>query len=117
MLKTRLHLLFLLSAVGTAIFLGIHMVVQHLNNITASGNANPTSWTSMISRATQGGWVVIYILLLAFALYHALYGLRGIVLELTTSERAVKVVNWAFIIGGIIVFAWASYVPVSLASG
>jgi succinate dehydrogenase hydrophobic anchor subunit len=115
MLKTRLHLLFLLSALGTAIFLGIHMVVQHLNNITASDDIDPTSWTSMMARAAQSGWVVIYILLLAFALYHALYGLRGIILELTPSERAVKVINWAFILGGLIVFAWASYVPIFLA--
>jgi succinate dehydrogenase hydrophobic anchor subunit len=112
-----MHLLFLLSAIGTAIFLSIHMVVQHLNNITASGDADPTSWTSMIARAAENGWVVIYILMLIFALYHALYGLRGIVMELTTSTRAVKVINWVFIIGGIIIFGWASYVPIALASG
>jgi succinate dehydrogenase hydrophobic anchor subunit len=116
MFRTRLHLLFLLSAVGTAVFLGIHMVVQHLNNVLAT-DPNPTSWASMIGRATQGGWVIIYIFLLVFALYHALYGLRGIILELTTSPGTIRAINWIFIIGGIVIFGWASYIPLRLAGG
>jgi succinate dehydrogenase hydrophobic anchor subunit len=116
MLKTRLHLLFLLAAVGIAVFLGIHMAVQHLNNVLATGETDPTSWLAMIARATENGWVVIYILLLAFGLYHGLYGLRGIILELTTSDKAIRVINWVFIIGGIALFIWASYVPIALAS-
>ncbi len=117
MFRTRLHLLFLFSAIGTVIFLGIHMVSQHLNNVLATGDPDPTSWASMIGRAVQGGWAIIYILLLVFGLFHALYGLRGIVLELPAAARIEKVVNWGFIIGGIIIFGWASYVPIALASG
>jgi succinate dehydrogenase hydrophobic anchor subunit len=117
MLRTRLHLLFLFSAIGTAVVLSIHMVVQHLNNIIAGGEADPTSWSSMISRAAQDGWVVIYILLLAFALYHALYGLRGIIFELITSSGTIRALNWIFIIGGILVFGWASWVLILLSSG
>jgi len=117
MLRTRMHLLFLFSAIGTAIFLTIHMVVQHLNNVLATGDPDPTSWTSMIGRATQSGWVYVYILLLVFVLFHALYGLRGIILETVTTDRSVRVMNWVFILGGIIIFAWASYVPVFLLAG
>jgi succinate dehydrogenase hydrophobic anchor subunit len=116
MLKTRLHLLFFLAAIGTGVFLGIHMVVQHLNNVLATGDSDPTSWVSMIGRAAQNSWVVVYILLLLFGIYHGLYGLRGIVLELTTSEKIVRAINWIFIVGGIAVFIWASYVPIALAS-
>jgi succinate dehydrogenase hydrophobic anchor subunit len=117
MFRTRIHLLFLFSAIGTAIFLGIHMGVQHLNRVLATGDADPTSWISMIGRATQSGWVVIYILLLVFALFHALYGLRGIILETVTSSKAVRVINWVFILGGIAIFIWASYVPIFLSAG
>jgi len=117
MLRTRMHLLFLFSAIGTAIFLTIHMVVQHLNNVLSTGDPDPTSWTSMIGRATQSGWVYIYILLLVFVLFHALYGLRGIILETVTTDRSVRIMNWVFILGGIIIFAWASYVPVFLLAG
>jgi succinate dehydrogenase hydrophobic anchor subunit len=110
MLKTRLHFLFLMCGLGLLVVLGIHMGIQHLNHVLATGDPDPTSWQSMISRAIDGSWVVVYILLLAFVLYHALYGLRGIILELTTSQRAVRVINWVFIIGGIVVFAWGTYV-------
>ena len=116
MLKTRMHLLFLLAAVGTAVFLGIHMAVQHLNNVLATGDTAPTSWLSMIGRATENGWVVIYILLLVFGLYHGLYGLRGIIIELTKTDKAITAINWIFIVGGIILFVWASYVPIALAA-
>jgi|WetSurMetagenome_2_1015567.scaffolds.fasta_scaffold201212_2 succinate dehydrogenase hydrophobic anchor subunit len=117
MLRTRLHLLFLFSAIVTAVVLGIHMLVQHLNNIVASGTPDPTSWSSMISRSTQGGWVAIYVLLLAFAIYHALYGLRGIILEVTTSSGIIRSINWIFIIGGILIFGWATWVLIFLVSG
>jgi succinate dehydrogenase hydrophobic anchor subunit len=107
--RTRFHLLFLFSGIATAVVLGIHMAVQHLNSILSSGSPDPTSWASVVSRATEKSWVAIYVLLLAFALYHGLYGLRGIVLELTASDAKIRVVNWSFIIVGIIVFGWGTY--------
>jgi succinate dehydrogenase hydrophobic anchor subunit len=110
MLRTRFHLLFLFSGIGIAVLLGIHMVVQHLNNILTAGDPDPNSWLSMIGRSTQWSWVLLYILLLAFVIYHSLYGLRGIILELTSSETAVRFINWGFVIGGIIVFGWSTYV-------
>jgi succinate dehydrogenase hydrophobic anchor subunit len=116
MLKTRMHLLFLLAAVGLAVTLGIHMAIQHLNNVLATGDTDPTSWLSMIGRAASSGWVVIYILLLVFGLYHGLYGLRGIIIEMTKTEKAITAVNWIFIVGGILIFAWAAYVPIALAA-
>jgi len=85
------------------------MGAQHLNNIIG-GEADPTSYQNVIARSADGGWVVLYMILLAFGLYHALYGLRGIVLELTTSESAVRIINWTFVIGGILVFGWGTYV-------
>lgn len=116
MLKTRLHLLFLFSAIAIAVLLGIHMAILHLNNVLATGEADPTAWTPMMSRSVQGVWVGLYIALLAFGLYHGLYGLRGIILEVTTSNKAVRAVNWLFIIGGIAIFIWGSYVPIALLS-
>jgi succinate dehydrogenase hydrophobic anchor subunit len=109
MTRTRFHLLFLFSGVATAVVLGIHMAIQHFNNLISGSNQDPTSWTSMISRATDKSWVVVFVLLLAFALYHALYGLRGIILELSTSDTTIRAINWGFIIGGIIVFGWGNY--------
>jgi len=99
------------------ITLGIHMVIQHLNNILAFwgiNNPNPTSFTSMMARSDSLSWVIIYTVLLAFLLYHMLYGLRGIVLELTTSVTAERIITRSFIIAGIAVFAWGTYILVYL---
>ncbi len=116
MSKTRWHLLFLFSAIAIVVLLGIHMAIQHLNNVLATGEKDPTAWAPMIARAVQSGWVVVYILLLGFGLYHGLYGLRGIILELTTSPKTASTINWLFIVVGILVFIWGSYVPIALMS-
>jgi len=119
MRTTRLHLLRMFTGVLIAILLGIHMVIQHLDDILGFFGVDatePTSWGSMISRASQGIWAGLYIALLAVVLYHALYGLRGIILELTPSVRTGRIINWVFIIIGIIAFLWGAYVPVALLS-
>jgi len=114
-MRTRFHLIHLVTGVLIAVFLSIHMVRSHLDDIL--GTDDPTSWESMMSRATDGMWVALYIALLAVALYHALYGLRGIILELTPSARAARVTTWCLIAIGIAAFGWGTYVPIHLLSG
>ena len=119
MWRTRLHLLHMLTGILIAVLLGIHMVIQHLDAVLrffGATTTDPTSWGSMIARASQGIWVALYIALLAFLLYHALYGLRGVILEVTTSVKLERIITWSFIIIGIIVFIWGAYVPVVLFS-
>ena len=119
MWRTRLHFLFLFAGVAIAVLLGIHMVTLHLDAILdffGVNAADPTGWLSMIGRASQGVWASLYIALLAFVLYHALYGLRGVILEVTTSVRTERVITRVFIGVGILAFIWGSYVPVALLS-
>ena len=119
MRTTRLHLLQMLAGIVIAVLLGIHMVILHLDAILGFFGfdaTEPTSWQSMIGRASQGIWAGLYIALLAFVLYHALYGLRGIILELTPSVRTERIITRVFIIIGIIAFIWGAYVPVALLS-
>lgn len=107
----------LVTGILIAVFLGLHMVIMHLDatlgffgiNITDS-----TSWTSMIERSRQTIWAGIYIALLAFVLYHALYGLRNVILELTPSANTERIVTWIIIAVGIVAFIWGSYVPIAL---
>jgi succinate dehydrogenase hydrophobic anchor subunit len=118
-MRARWHLLHLFTGLVIAVLLGIHMVVLHLDAVLgffSVATAEPTSWAAMIGRARQGIWVGIYIALLAVVLYHALYGLRGIILEVTTSAKAGRIINWSFIIIGLITFIWGAYVPVALLS-
>ena len=112
-----LWLMQLVTGALIAVLLGIHMVLQHLNDILVFLGVDvkdPTSWQSMITRSHQAIWAGIYIALLAVVLSHALNGLRNIILELTPSPRTERVVTGAILALGIIVFAWASYVPIAL---
>ena len=118
-MRTRFHLIHMLAGVLIAVLLGTHMVILHFDTILGFFGVNvtePTAWQSMIDRASQGIWAGLYITLLAFVLYHALYGLRGIILEVTPSVKTERIVTWAFIIIGIIAFIWGTYVPLALLS-
>ena len=117
MRTTHFHLLHMLTGVLIAVLLSTHMVILHFDTILGFFGANvtePTSWQSMIDRASQGIWAGLYIVLLAVALYHALYGLRAIIVEVTSSLKTERIITWAFIIIGIIAFIWGTYVPVAL---
>jgi succinate dehydrogenase hydrophobic anchor subunit len=119
MSRARWYLLHLVSGVVIAALLGIHMVVQHLDTILrflGVESLEPTSWLAVMSRSSSALWVGLYIVLLAFVLYHALYGLKGIILEVTASAKAGRIMNVAFVILGVVVFAWGSYVPIFLLS-
>jgi succinate dehydrogenase / fumarate reductase membrane anchor subunit len=114
---TYLWLMQLVTGVLIAVLLGIHMAMQHLDKILPFFGVNlndPTSWNSMIERSRQALWAGIYVALLAVLLYHGLNGLRNVILELTPSARTERVLNRAILAFGIIVFLWASYVPIAL---
>ena len=119
MRTTRLHILHMFSGAVIAVLLGIHMVILHLDAVLGFFGIDatePTSWGAMMERASQGIWVGIYIALLAFVLYHAFYGLRGIILELSPSVRTGRIITRVFIIVGIITLIWGAYVPIALLS-
>jgi len=118
-MRARLHFLHMFTGILIAVLLGIHMVTLHLDAVLGFFGVDitdPTSWASMIARAGQGLWVGIYIALLAVVLYHALYGLRGILLEVTASAKNERIITWSFILIGIIAFIWGTYVPIALLS-
>ncbi len=117
MRPTYLRLLQLATGVLIAVLLGIHMAISHLDAILGFFGIDatePTSWESMIDRASQGIWAGLYIALLAGVLYHALHGLRNIALELTPSVKTERIVTWVIIVFGIIFFIGGTYVSVAL---
>lgn len=119
-MRTRWHLLHMFAGIGIAVLLGIHMTIIHLDavlNFFGASINDPTSWAAMIDRSRQALWAGIYIALLGVVLYHALYGLRGIILEVARSPRAERIVTRSFIVFGIVVFAWTAYVPIALLPG
>ncbi|MBM3142229.1 MAG: hypothetical protein FJ005_04180 [Chloroflexi bacterium] len=119
MRNTYLWFLQLVTGILIAVLLGVHMVLMHLDAILGFFGVyvnDVTSWGSMIERSRQGIWAGLYIALLAVVLYHALNGLRNVILELTPSARTERVVTWAIVAFGIVAFVWCSYVPIALLS-
>ena len=110
----RFHILHMIAGVVIAFLLGAHLLVQHLNDIFNTGG-ELTSWQAMIGRSSQGIWAALYIAMLAFVLYHALYGLKGIILEMTGAKSG-RALTWTFVVIGIAIFAWGAYVPIALLS-
>jgi succinate dehydrogenase hydrophobic anchor subunit len=115
--NTYLWFMQLITGILIAVLLGIHMVLMHLDAILGFFGADVNdvlSWSSMIERSRQGIWAGLYIALLAVVLYHALNGLRRVILELTPSGRAERVTTWVIVAFGIVTFVWCSYVPIAL---
>ncbi len=102
-------------------FLGLHMAVMHLDAILAVGNpagGHPIDWANVIARAKQTGFTVSYVVLLAAALFHGLYGLRNILHELGLGKAWGLAVNWTLTIVGVVLFVfgtWATLASSTLA--
>jgi succinate dehydrogenase cytochrome b556 subunit len=84
-------------------FLAAHLWFSHL---TGAGQRITTDTVSQ--RLGEGGFFFVYIVLLAAALYHALYGLRGIVLDYGPGPRAKALLTWLAVLIGLAGFAYGS---------
>lgn len=106
----------LLAGVALAFLLGTHMFIMHLDDVFkfASGDAaKAVSFAAVVERGTQVSFMVSYVLLLAAALYHGLYGLRTMIFELTLAPRVEKMITTLFVVIGIALFVYGAVVAVS----
>jgi succinate dehydrogenase / fumarate reductase membrane anchor subunit len=103
------------------VFLGLHMAVMHLDAILGIGNpagGHPIDWANVVARARQTGFTVSYIVLLAAALFHGLYGLRNILHEFGLSKQRGQLVSWGLAVMGVVLFVfgtWAALASSTLA--
>lgn len=111
MRETRLWSLHLLVIPIIAILLGLHFAVMHYAPVFYGISVEEArSFEVMIERGRSVAQFVLYILLLAAALYHGLYGMRGILRELPLTEALAKVVDVSIISLGLFIFAFGAYV-------
>ncbi len=99
------------AGVVILVLLGLHMAIMHLNQTLGISGAEPVEWASVAERATSAFFTVTYILLLGAALYHGLYGLRNILLELNPGAGLRTAVNYSLVLVGLALFAlgtWAA---------
>jgi len=126
MRTTHLQFVQLITGILIAILLAIHMINMHLDAVLGFLGVqsffgvniahDPTVFNLMIARAQKTVFAGIYIALLVFTLYHAFYGLRNIILELSPSRSAERVITGIIIIVGIIFLGLGVYAPIALLS-
>ncbi len=104
-----------LASLVILVFLGLHMVVMHMEAIVRVFNpepGHPIEWANVVARAKSAFFMVTYIVLLGAALFHGLYGLRNILFELNPATGVKKGLNALFVVGGLALFvfgAWAAW--------
>ena len=105
------------------LLLGAHMAIMHLGNLlrlVGIGLGDPLAFAQVAARGRTVLFMATYILLLGAALFHGLYGLRTILLELSLSprgERGVTVGCWAAGAAFFLLGAWAAVASFRLAPG
>ncbi len=110
-----------LAGLVILVFLGLHMVIMHLDAVVGLFNAPgtvPIDWANVVARGKTIFFPVTYIVLLGAALFHGLYGLRNILFELNPSPGlkrflgvVIGLVGWGLFIYG----SWAAVASMTLA--
>ena len=117
MRESRLWFWHILSAIVILVLLGMHMGTMHLGAILSSigiGSSDPVKSAAVFHRSQQLIYMVTYILLLGAALFHGLYGLRSMLLELSLSKGLEKAIGRVCAVAGVLLFIYGSYVAVML---
>jgi succinate dehydrogenase hydrophobic anchor subunit len=106
MRESYLKILQYITGIGIFFLVGLHLLISHLSS------GDPTEWSSVSRRAASAGWLTIYILILIFGIYHGMHGIRGLILELSLPNKAVRVLNWAIVFIGLAIFGYAVSIPI-----
>ena len=111
MRETRLWSLHILVLPIIAVLLGAHFAIMHYAPVFYGISVDKArEFETMIERGKSITQFILYILLLAAALYHGLYGLRGIIRELPMTSVLAKTVDISIIALGLFIFAFGTYV-------
>ncbi len=112
MRETKLWTWHIFTGLVILVLLGIHMFTMHLDGVL--GWFNPAGgegidWANLMARAKMVIYAIVYILLLAAALYHGLYGFRTILFELGPGRGIRTSINVLFWIVGICLFVFGTW--------
>ncbi len=100
------------AGVVILIFLSLHMAIMHLD-LTAGGlgvaGEKPIDWASVALRMKSLFFAVSYVVLVAAALYHGLYGLRNILLELNPGAGLRRAIDVSLSLVGLALFVFGTW--------
>jgi succinate dehydrogenase hydrophobic anchor subunit len=115
MRESKLWSWHVVTAVIILVLLGVHMCTMHLGAILSSigiGSSDPVRAAQVFHRSQELIFMISYIVLLGTALFHGLYGLRSMLLELSLSRVLEKTIGGVCAVAGIGLFVYGSYVAV-----
>ncbi|MGZ8438499.1 MAG: hypothetical protein ACXWXR_08155 [Candidatus Limnocylindrales bacterium] len=104
------------AGVVILVLLGLHMAIMHLDStlgIFGTADAKPVDWESVVLRMKSLFFTITYVLLLGAALYHGLYGLRNILLELNPGAALRRTINLGLSLVGLALFAFGTWAAVA----
>lgn len=108
-------LMFLAAGAVMIILLGLHMGLMHLGGFLGLFGVdleNVRSFATVLERGKSTFYPAFYIIFLALALYHGLYGLRTIILELNIPSALERSVTAFLVLLGGAAFAYGTYTTV-----
>ena len=97
------------TAIGLVVLLPIHVVINHLANISkVESGALPglVVFSDIIHRFESPAYWVVDVLLLSFALYHGLNGVRNVAMDYGLRGAGEKVVTGALSLVGLAAFVF-----------
>ena len=102
--------LFLLAGLVLLITLGIHYGVMHLGGLFGAPRSETLTFASVSARSGRIFYMTVYLILLAAALYHGLYGLRAVVYEISALPWGVRqAAGKAIAAAGFVFFIYGSW--------
>ncbi|MDR5695154.1 MAG: hypothetical protein QN198_01790 [Armatimonadota bacterium] len=107
-------------AVVMVLLLSLHMGIMHLAgllNVLGLNLGDVRAFSAVVARGKNPVQMVVYVIFLAVALYHGLYGLRGILLEVTQNRRWEVTITGLLFLAGIAAFVYGTYVTVKTFTG
>jgi succinate dehydrogenase hydrophobic anchor subunit len=111
MRESHWWLLSLAATVLIGVLATTHFMLMHFSPVfEAQSVEQARSLAAVLARGRDVAQMTTYILFLAVALYHGLYGLRGVILELPVARAAGRTVSLAIVITGLAFFAYGAYV-------
>ncbi len=112
MRERRFYYWFMWAAVVLLVAATFHMFLMHMfKTLEFLGVqvGEPLEWQEVVRRAKDGAYLTLLFFLLTAALYHGTYGLRSVLIELTSSKKAQRIITWALAVIGLAAYLWGLY--------
>ena len=119
MKQTAYWVWFMIAGIVMFVFAGLHMLTVHLSAVVGLFNpagADSVAWANVAFRSRNALFVVMYIIILAAALYHGFYGLRTILFEMGLKQPARRPLTVLLWVIGLILFGFGTYTAVAAKS-